>query len=266
MPNKYLLTGGRGTLGTELQKYLKCFAPSSSALDIVSFRDDWADFGLSRGGPVREFVNTHGKDLVDVTCLIHCAAWTDVPGAEIDKSAAVNTNIIGTQNMAKFAYEQGWRFVYISTDYVYPGHVGNYNEESKTEPFNFYGFTKLAGESFVDLNTDLIIRTSFKPSDLWETKYNKAFIDIYSSTDYVDNIAKDIAFAIHSNLNGVYNIGTERKSIFELAQSRFPSVEELSRWDVYNIKLPSDISMDVSKYNRFKEKSKEEFNRFIGGK
>ena len=35
--SKYLLTGGSGTLGKELQKYLDCFAPNSSELNIIDF-------------------------------------------------------------------------------------------------------------------------------------------------------------------------------------------------------------------------------------
>lgn len=246
----YLLTGGHGVLGTELRKHLDCWCPDRSVLDVRYF-DSEAGEELRNDDCEEEFKN--------IDCIIHAAAWTDVPGAEIDKKAAVETNIIGTHNVAKFAKKYGYRLVYISTDYVYPGHVGNYDEESKTEPFNFYGFTKLAGEAFVDLETDLIIRTSFKPGDLWETKYNKAFIDLYTSAEYVDVVAPDIALAIKHNLKGMYNIAGERKAIYELAQSRIPGVGEMSRWDVSNwIKLPSDISMNIDKFRKFKQEKLDE--------
>lgn len=247
--SKYLLTGGNGTLGTELQKHLSCFAPGREDLDIVKFTTDSDD----PYDPIWLFDEKFHKKLGDVTTLIHAAAWTDVPGAETNKTAAVEANIIGTYNMAKYAHRMGWKFVYISTDYVYAGHIGNYSETSKTEPFNFYGFTKLAGEAFVNLENDLIIRTSFKPNDLWETKYNKAFIDIYTSADYVDVIVPEICLAISHDLRGVYNIATEKKSIYELATRRYPEVGELSRWEVSEwIKMPSDISINVDKFNEFK--------------
>ena len=249
--SKFLLTGGGGTLGTELKKHLDCWAPERDILDVKTFCDDYIE---DISGRVHLFEETYSDELKDVKCIIHAAAWTDVPGAEIDQSGVVDTNIIGTYNIVRFARERNWRVIYISTDYVYPGHVGNYKETSKTEPFNFYGFTKLAGETFVDLTQDLIIRTSFKPNDLWETKYNKAFIDLYTSADYVDIVAPEIALVADSNLTGIINVATERKAIYELAKVRYPEVKEMSRWDVsQSIKLPSDISMNIDKFKEFKE-------------
>lgn len=262
--SKYLLTGGSGTLGTELQKYLDCMAPRSKELDIVTFSK--CDINPKTfANKVEEFCDTCRVELLDIDTLIHCAAWTDVPGAEIDKGSAVFYNIIGTHNMARFARDMGWKFVYISTDYVYPGLSGNYAEESKTNPFNYYGFTKLGGEAFVGAS-GLVVRTSFKPNDLWETKYNKAFIDVYTSADYADVIGREIAFAIHSELCGTYNVATKKKSIYELATSRYPEVGEMDRWEVSQwIKMPGDISMNIDKYTQYKEQHLEEYNQFVGG-
>jgi dTDP-4-dehydrorhamnose reductase len=251
---KYLLTGASGTLGTELKKYLNCYAPTSKDLDVRSFvreKDDLTD-------PVFRFEHNDDYPVYNVDTLIHAAAWTDVPGAEINKDEAVKANIIGTYNMAKYAHSREWKFVYISTDYVYPGHIGNYKETDKTEPFNFYGFTKLAGESFANKDKDLIIRTSFKPNDLWEKKYNKAFIDLYTSADYADIVAKEIALVIKHKLTGIINVGTEKKSIYQLATSRYPNVGEMSRWDVNDwIKMPTDISMNIDKFTEFKKSLEE---------
>lgn len=249
--SKFLLTGGSGTLGTELQKHLDCFAPSSGILNILNFSRDLMDIGGY--DDIHMFEEQCHRDIEDVDTLIHCAAFTDVPGAEIEQRSAVVVNVEGTRNMATWAANIGWRFVYISTDYVYGGIRGNYTEEDKTEPFNFYGFTKLAGEAFVDLDEDLIIRTSFKPNDLWETKYDKAFVDLYTSADYVDVIAKDIALAVDSDLSGIVNIGTERKSIYELAASRYPGVGKMSIAEVSDkVRLPTDISMNIDRFLEFK--------------
>jgi dTDP-4-dehydrorhamnose reductase len=242
---KYLLTGGSGTLGTELRKHLNCFAPTREMLDVTSSADEIATSCVN-------------YKIYDVDAMIHCAGYTDVPGAEVNRREAIEYNINGTKNIAKLSRLYGKKMIYISTDYVYAGIGGGYRETDRAEPFNFYGFTKLAGEAFLDPDSDLIIRTSFKPADLWNTKLDKAFTDIYTSADYVDIIAKEIAFAIEFYLTGIYNIGTEKKSVYDLAKRRNPNVGKISRFKI-NCKMPRDISMDISKFENFK-RSQEKAN------
>jgi len=251
--NKYLLTGGSGILGTELQKYLDCWAPSHDEFNIICGATE-----------LSQELTTIEHDLVKkAKAIIHCAAYTNVPGAEQNKKAVVEANIIGTRNIVNFARRYGRRVIYISTDYVYDGcgYPEGYKETGKTNPINFYGFTKLAAEVFLDSKKDLIIRTSFKPNDLWKTKYNSAFIDLYTSSDYVDVIAKDIILAIENNLTGIINIGTERKSIYELAtRRRSKYIQKISINDIKDVKMPSDISMNIDKFLDFKKRILEEKN------
>lgn len=235
----FLLTGGSGRLGTELKKLLDCIAPNSKEFNIT--REDSIDYYLDgfRG---------------NIQSIIHCAAFTDVPGAEKNNKDAVLTNIIGTRNISeRLGY---YRIVYISSDYVYPGTKGDYKETDQTAPFNFYGFTKLAGESFMRPDKDLIIRTSFKPNTAWP--YQKAFTDLYTCADYVDVIAKDIALLANSNMTGIVNVGTKKKSIYELAHSRNPQVGKMSRSEIVNVNMPLDISMNLDRLDSFKKLKTEE--------
>ena len=222
---RYILLGGTGRLGTELQKHLSCWAPPSDTFDITD-KGDWYDINLK-----------------PYDSVILSAAFTNVPGAEVNRYDAVEANIFGPKLMAE-AFESR-RIVYISTDYVYAGKTGNYKETDKPEPFNFYGFTKLAGEAYMDPDKDLVVRTSFKPLGDWP--FPSAFTDLYTSADYVDVIAKDIAFVIESGITGVINVGTERKSIYDLAVQRTPSVGKMSKREITRVNLPEDISMDITK-------------------
>src|SRR5574337_720817 len=242
------LTGGSGVLGTELQKYLDCIAPSSKELDITSV---WKVDKIAE--------ELEGK----VNTVIHTAAYTNVPKAEIDKDKVRLINLLGTENIScSFAYS---RIIYISTDYVYDGISGNYKETDKNPPYefnpfkqlevesqfiNYYAYSKWRGEEFLDPEKDLIIRTSFKPNIPW--LYKKAFDDLYTSADYVDIIAPKIAALVKSNLTGIINVGTERKSIYELAKRRNPNVKPMSRNEITNVKLPCDVSMNLDKLNNIK--------------
>ena len=149
-------------------------------------------------------------------------------------------------------------FIHISTDYVFYGDRGNYKEDDPVGPVrNIYALSKLVAEELVRLVPEhLVIRTSFRPKQ-WE--YPVAFDDIYTSQDYVDIVAPDIALAIQHFQEMPFDtlhIATERKSVFELAQRRKPEVERGSK-RAAAVDLPDDISLNVSRWRVLKEKLQE---------
>jgi len=82
--------------------------------------------------------------------IIHCAAWTNVDGAEEPENlAAVRAvNVDGTRNLALAAKAVDAKFVYISTDYVFDG-TGDEPwkpDDKNYAPINVYGQSKLDGE------------------------------------------------------------------------------------------------------------------------
>ena len=82
--------------------------------------------------------------------VIHCAAWTNVDGAEdLEKQPVVHKiNAEGTQNIADAAKEIDAKMVYISTDYVFDGQGERpWEPDDKCyAPLNVYGQSKLDGE------------------------------------------------------------------------------------------------------------------------
>ena len=134
-------------------------------------------------------------------------------------------NIIGTANVSIQCTKFNSRMVYISTDYVYKGSKGNYSEENEVLPFNMYAWTKLGGECSVKcVPNHLIIRTSFG-SDKFP--YDIAFENQYTSKDYVSVIAPMIYKAATSDMTGILNIGTQRKSMYEYAIQKNPNITKI---------------------------------------
>lgn len=229
---KILLTGSSGLLGQELLKINpNMIAPPSTFFDISNIRDI-------------ERLQRLGLDMI-----IHCAAILDNWMLDKRKDAVIETNIIGTANLAVACIKSNIRLVYISTDYLYPGDKGNYKETDSINPYNFYAWSKAGGEASVRGVTDhLIIRTSFGPSKF---AYKQAFIDGWRSKDYVDVIAPMIYEATLSNLTGVLNIGTDRKSLFSYARERNKDVEPVLIKDS-GFDAPWDTSLDLTKWNNYK--------------
>lgn len=227
---RILLTGGIGRLGSNICKLIKCDAPDEIELDIRDFKK------------CLRAIKKYKPDIV-----IHCAAWTDVDGAERNKKACWALNVTGTQNMVRAS--SGRRFIYISTDYIFDGEKGYYKETDTPNPTNFYSLTKLAGELIVgQYQNTLIIRTSFKQDGPW--RYPKAFIDQWTSADFARERAPDIVkAALLMNLKGIIHIAGRRKNIYDLARRASPDVGQMSIEDV-KVKLPRDISLDTSLWKR----------------
>ena len=129
---RWFVTGAGGQLATAFAGVLEgdVFLSREEALDI---RDADA---------VRTAVHTYGPDV-----LLHCAAYTDVDGAEADPATAEAVNVLGTRNVVQAVRGTHTAVVYFSTDYVFDGAKGSpYVETDEPAPLNVYGRTKLEGE------------------------------------------------------------------------------------------------------------------------
>ena len=85
--------------------------------------------------------------------VIHCAAWTNVDGAEdeTNRPKVCAINVQGTDNIASACKTLGCKMMYISTDYVFNGQGDTpWQPDCKDyAPLNYYGETKLGGEKAV---------------------------------------------------------------------------------------------------------------------
>lgn len=100
--------------------------------------------------------------------VIHCAAYTNVDGAESDADGAFRVNAAGARNIAAGCLEQQARMVYVSTDYVFDGQTtAAYREFDPVNPQTVYGRTKFQGEQLVRqiLGRHYIVRTAWLYGD-----------------------------------------------------------------------------------------------------
>lgn len=204
--NKVLLIGGSGLLGTELQKYIKCDAPSHEELDIISpkFIEKKYDY------------------------VVHAAAYTNVNKAEVEQELVFDINLGGTINLL---YEYGLTpFVYISSEYAH-------------NPVNMYSASKYVGEVAVKCLAEkyLIVRTLFK-SRPW--KFDGAWADQYTQGDYVDVIAPLIVKEINrwrcQKESKIVYVGTGRKTMYELAKQTKEDVKPTLLKNWRGVKRPYD--------------------------
>jgi dTDP-4-dehydrorhamnose reductase len=145
-----LITGASGLFGSKLAELA---AASKYAVYSGYSRDS-----VSFGAPIQFDVSDKNQveavfKKVNPEVVVHAAALTDVDKCELNKELAWKINVKGTRNIAEAAKSSHAFLVYISTDYVFNGETGGYAEADRTDPINYYGFTKLKAE---DLVKDLV--------------------------------------------------------------------------------------------------------------
>jgi len=146
-PLKLLITGASGLFGSKL-------AEIATANDYTVYsgysRDPVAagvsvQFDISDRNRVEEIFKKVAPDVV-----VHAAALTDVDKCELNRDLAWKINVEGTRNISEAVKSSGAFIVYVSTDYVFNGETGLYEETDKTDPVNYYGFTKMKAEELVE--------------------------------------------------------------------------------------------------------------------
>lgn len=93
---------------------------------------------------------------------VMCSAYTDVDYCEDVPQKALRVNAVGPSNVAHLCRDRDVRLVHVSTDYVFDGKDGPYDERANPNPLNHYGASKREGEVRVldTLPGALVVRLS----------------------------------------------------------------------------------------------------------
>ena len=135
---RWLVTGARGQLGTDLQRVL-----ADCTDEVLAVGHAELDIAASRA--VTRVVAEFAPDIV-----VNAAAYTAVDAAESDEDTAYRVNASGPAALANALTMQGGRLIHISTDYVFAGDATRpYEVDDPVGPKSAYGRTKLAGEQAV---------------------------------------------------------------------------------------------------------------------
>lgn len=156
-----LVTGANGQLGNEIQIVAK---QSSDEYIFTDVCDGYEKLDITDLEAVRKTVKKN-----DIKCIINCAAWTNVDGAETAGDIVEKLNATAPENLAKAMKEVNGLLVHISTDYVFGGDPYNTpcKENQKGTPTGVYGLTKLHGEQKIQAmgSNYIILRTAWLYSE-----------------------------------------------------------------------------------------------------
>lgn len=270
---RILVIGGSGMLGQQLVYLLKQhdFDVYATYHSEPINEDGFFPLDITNADDTVSFIEKIKPD-----AIVSTAAFTNVDKCEELKDTAFKINVTGTKNVALAAEKVNAKMVYVSTDYIFNGEKGQYKETDKTDPIDYYGFTKLKGEQQVqNICSDFIIaRTSVlygihKPNFVtWmisEFEQNKSISivkdQIISPTHTLD-LSEQLLALIEDDARGIFHTaGGEIVSRYDFALK----TAELFNFDVdlvqptsmnemnWVAKRPKDSSLNVSKISKFKK-------------
>lgn len=235
---RLLITGSNGLVGQKLADLLGRLESYelllTSRQERTVFDEDefpYRQMDITSKQAVRTIV-----DEFEPHIIINAAAMTNVDACETERAQAWQSNAAGVENLVHAAKLVGAHVIQISTDYVFDGKQGPYDEYERPNPINYYGKTKLAAENIVRTSgiSFAIVRTLLLYGTAYKTKPNfplhvlavlekgqqfKAADDQYGNPTLADDVAFAILKIIEKGKTGIYHIaGPDFVSRFEFAK------------------------------------------------
>lgn len=148
---KVLVTGSNGLLGQKIiyslieRKDIDLLASSKGLNRLVTKSGyKYIDLDITQNEEVKKVFENENPDAV-----INCAAMTNVDYCEENQDSCWEINVNAVENLAKSCEVSKSHLLQLSTDFVFDGKSGPYNENDKPNPLHFYAKSKLKSEEIV---------------------------------------------------------------------------------------------------------------------
>mgnify|MGYP006092218595 CR=1 FL=1 len=175
-----------------------------------------------------------------IKILVHMAALSrPMKTHEKNINKSIEVNIIGTANIVRACKNNNVKLIFFSTNYVYPGTKGHYNENDHLSPINNYGWSKLGGESAVQMYKNSLILRLCMTEKPFIHKY--AFSNVNTNFMFHEDFAKIFYKLI--NKKGIINVGGIRQTVFNFAKSKNKNVKKKISNGLF-----LDQSMNIKKF------------------
>jgi len=235
---KILITGSNGLLGQKLVKLItekgldqlvatargENRLPKSDTYEFVSL-------DITNKTEIDKVITAQKPEVV-----IHTAAMTNVDQCELEKEDCWKLNVDAVEYMIEACRKVDAFLIHLSTDFIFDGEAGPYDEKAAANPISYYGESKLAAErlleassiSFAIVRTVLVYGIAHDMSRsniiLWvkksleEGKEIKVVDDQLRSPTLAEDLAKGCYLIAQQKAKGIFNIsGKDLLTPFEMA-------------------------------------------------
>lgn len=273
--DKIMIVGGSGLLGGHLIQFSKNEFNVVATYNNHPFEMDGCKsvrMDITDQDKTQNIILNERPDLV-----ILAAAQRNVDYCEKNQKQVKKINVEGVKNVALASKKVDAKLIYLSTDLVFDGEKGHYNEKDKTNPINYYGKTKLEGEKEVQniIHDYAIARVSvlydwnlFDHTTNFVTwvyeglkKGNKMqlFSDQYRNATYIKNACEALLSIYKKDGKGIFHvagancknrvyIGKKVAEIFGFDENLIkPSISDEGNWLA---KRPKKCCLNVKKMEK----------------
>ena len=234
---RILICGSNGLLGQRLSsilsgqtqyEVLNTSIERSFVFDDRMF--DYTQLDITNRSDVKSLVSSFQPDVI-----LNAAAATNVDWCESNHEAAWKINVKAVENLVEAARKVHAQLIHVSTDYIFDGKSGPYDETASPNPIGYYGKTKLASENAVrtaDISYAIVrtlvlygcgigVKSNFA---LWliqslrEGKHIRVVEDQVGNPTYVGDLAAAIIRIFELSRQGIYHVaGSENISRYDFA-------------------------------------------------
>lgn len=136
-----------------------------------------------------------------VQVVINCAGVIKPMIAKTAIEDVLKVNTVAPQNIAKICVRNGWKGFHITTDCVYSGLKGNYDEDDFLDATDVYGMSKNGGEptSIMTLRTSIIGEENGQSRSLieWARSQKGKDVNGFTNHDWNGVTTLQVAKSIH---------------------------------------------------------------------
>lgn len=252
---KILVLGKNGMLGHVVYNYFKELG--NEVVGTVTHGDDINYDANANMTSLDEIISNERPDVV-----INCIGILNKV-AEDNKVLAVKLNSLLPHYVDELSKKYDFKFIHVSTDCVFEGTIGKYNEVALPDATSFYGRSKALGEINNDRNVTLrtsIVGPDNNPKGIglfeWFITQNGS-VGGYTKVIWTGvttiELAKAMEKAIANNLTGLHHVVNNefipKKDLLELFKKYFnKDIEIVDNSDIVSEKtlVRTDKSFDFS--------------------
>jgi dTDP-4-dehydrorhamnose reductase len=235
---RILITGSNGLLGQKLVHYLA----SDSEIELFATARGENRLGNLGNYTFHSMDITSKDDILTIfekvkpEVVIHTAAMTNVDQCETDKENCWQQNVYAVEYLIAAAKIHNSFLLHLSTDFIFDGLEGPYDEYGIANPVSFYGWSKLAAEKLIEgskikwaiARTVLVygIAQDMSRSNiiLWvkksleDGKSIKVVNDQWRTPTLAENLAEGCILIAKKKAEGIFNIsGKDFLNPFQMA-------------------------------------------------
>ncbi|MEP1096480.1 MAG: NAD(P)-dependent oxidoreductase [Cyclobacteriaceae bacterium] len=234
---KILITGANGLLGQKLIEHyevdpmIEVIATGKGGNRNREGSYKYLSLDITSEAEVNSVIETSLPDVV-----INTAAMTNVDTCEMEKEACWDLNVNAVQYLIKACETSGSKLIHLSTDFIFDGENGPYEEDDWTNPQSQYAQSKLASEELFkktyikwaivrtmlvygiaqDMNRSNIIL--WTKQNLEEGKQISVVNDQWRTPTLAEDLAKGCALVIEKKAEGIFHIsGKDTLTPYDMA-------------------------------------------------